>query len=267
MDDCNRSHQADGQAAGKAVAGAAAAAAPVNDHAKHKLENPKRANHNVDNVPDGAQTFEGEWDDEGVWFYQAYNKAIADWAVAHQKLGGPAFGTDRMTWIKPSFAWVLYRSGYGRKHNQERILKIKLSHASVAELLSECQCKHGGGGSAGRVQWDPARDLMAPDGKVPRKMLRKRAIQIGFKGRLSQLYVSKIVAVQDVTDLAHAVGAAHAKNDAAAMEKLAPSLPCERAYLPECSDEVLRQLAMLPGETADWVSAHGLGNAKLIAPS
>ena len=78
------------------------------------------------------QIFEAEWDAEGVYFYQAYNDQIADYALAHQRLGGPNFNASRMTWIKPSFAWVLFRSGYARKHNQGRILKIKLSHQTVA---------------------------------------------------------------------------------------------------------------------------------------
>merc|ERR1712013_714378 len=54
-----------------------------------------------------------------------------------------------MTWIKPSFAWMMYRSGYGRKPNQTNVLKIKLGHEAVAELLNECTCKHGGGGGMG----------------------------------------------------------------------------------------------------------------------
>ena len=42
------------------------------------------------------------------------------------------------------------RSGYGRKPNQTNVLKIKLGHDAVAELLNECACKHGGGGGVGR---------------------------------------------------------------------------------------------------------------------
>ena len=116
---------------------------------------------------------EGEFDKEGVYFYQAFNESIANYAVENQKFGGPNFNPKRMTWIKPSFAWVLYRSGYGKKHNQNRILKIKISHESIAYILSNCDCKHGGGGSNGRVQWDPARDLLSSQdkGKEPRKML------------------------------------------------------------------------------------------------
>ena len=83
-----------------------------------------------------------------------------------------------MTWIKPSLAWMLYRSGYGFKdQNQNRILKIKLSHESLAKLLAECKCSHGiGGSSKGRVQWDPARDIMLADNGEPRKIVGKRAI-------------------------------------------------------------------------------------------
>ena len=40
---------------------------------------------------------------------------------------------------------LCFRSGYGTKHGQTSVLKVKLSHAAVAELLNECACKHGGG--------------------------------------------------------------------------------------------------------------------------
>ena len=79
-----------------------------------------------------------EWDEEGVYVYQAFNNEIADWALTNGKFGGPSFNPHRMTWIKPSFAWVLYRSGYGMKDdNQKRILRIKLSHDSFASIVSQ----------------------------------------------------------------------------------------------------------------------------------
>ncbi len=34
---------------------------------------------------------------------------------------------NRMTWIKPNFLWMMYRSGWAVKKNQERILAIKLT--------------------------------------------------------------------------------------------------------------------------------------------
>ena len=155
-----------------------------------------------------------------------------------------------MTWIKPSFACMLYRSGYGRKKGQNRILKVKLPHGAVAALLSSCQCKEGGGGSKGRVQWDPARDILTSENKgaAPRKMLRARAIQIGLSRSLSETYVSCAVSIEEVTDLAARVFEAHQhKREAdvkAATAALLPLLPVERPYLPCCPDEVLRRLKM-----------------------
>ena len=65
--------------------------------------------------------------------------------MEHGTLGGPLFNPTRMTWIKPSFAWMLYRCGYSAKHSQERVLKLKLPHSEMASLLQECACTHGGG--------------------------------------------------------------------------------------------------------------------------
>lgn len=210
------------------------------EHCDHEVD--------VSSLCADVQVFRGQWDDEGVFFYQAYNDEIADWAVQHQQFGGPNFNPTRMTWIKPSFAWVLYRSGYACKHNQTRILKVKLSHASVAELLQNCQCRTGGGGSKGRVQWDPEHDLMSADGKVPRKMLRRRAIQIGLKGSLSEMYVRSVVSIEDVTELAHRIHEAHNATDTkSAMSHLLPELPVERPYMPSCPEPVLARLRMLPG--------------------
>merc|ERR1712226_745418 len=199
-------------------------------------------------ISSSSEVFSAEWDETGVNFYQAYNDEIADYAVQNQKFGGEFFKTERMTWIKPSFAWVLYRSGYATKHNQTRVLKVKLSHESVANLLSECKCKHGGGGSLGRVQWDPARDLFTSEGTEPMKMTQSRAIQIGLKGKLSKLYVDSIIAIEDVTELCHLVQKAHAqKTDTKVREEMAKiesMLPIERAYLPQCKAETLVELRL-----------------------
>ena len=195
----------------------------------------------------GVNVFHGEWDDEGVYFYQAYCDDIAAWAVEHQALGGPLFKPTRMTWIKPSLAWMLYRSGYAQKHSQTAILKIKLSHSAVAALLNECTCKHGGGGGWGRVQWDPARDLLMAekDGQkfVPRKMTQ-RAIQIGLKGHLSEKYVASILSIEDVTPLVLRIQEAHSqkteKEIRSRIEKIQTLLSLEREYLPACDLSKLR---------------------------
>ena len=51
------------------------------------------------------------FDDKTIRVYQAYNNEIADEAL---KLGrfGSKFSLTRMTWIKPSFLWMMYRLNF-----------------------------------------------------------------------------------------------------------------------------------------------------------
>lgn len=200
----------------------------------------------VSSATDQIREFVGEYDEEGVYLYQAFNDAIADYAVEHQRLGGPAFNQRRMTWVKPSFAWVLYRSGYAKKANQTRILKIKLSHKSLGALLAQNATT-----SNIRIQWDPARDIHGARRDrgicVPRKMLsagvNERAIQIGLASSLSQEYVASIVKIEDVTELARRVGDIHetmlsrgTENGwKGLMAQVVPHIPEERVYVPHCS--------------------------------
>mmetsp|Transcript_70639 Transcript_70639/g.155823 ORF Transcript_70639/g.155823 Transcript_70639/m.155823 type:complete len:248 (+) Transcript_70639:50-793(+) len=193
--------------------------------------------------------FVAEWDEEGVFFYQAFNKQIANWAVKEQRFGGPHFKPDRMTWIKPSLAWVLYRAGYGFKDaNQERILKIKVPHTAVAEILSHCSCGHGGGGTVGRVQWDPARCLLVGRAGEPAKHPEQRAIQIGMKDDLSRFYVQSAVSIEDVTSVAHCIAKAH--KEAREIGEMDVALPMERPYFPRCTEEVYSRLQLCEQYTA-----------------
>jgi hypothetical protein len=215
-----------------------------------------------------VQQIGADYDDEGIFVYQAFSEPTAVWAVEKQTfMGCPQFNPDRKTWIKPSFGWVLYRSGYGLKHHQDRILKIKLDHDTLGVLLSNCVCGHGQGGTDGRIQWDPERDMMtSKNGQEPRKMRCTRAIQIGLAGHLSRKYVEGILTIEDVTDLSHAVGRAHkilAKDPKSnVMEELVPLLPIEEMYLPKVSKKVLVNIALAPGEKADEVAGLGYSNAK-----
>jgi hypothetical protein len=166
------------------------------------------------------------FDDDAVIVYQAYSPAIADQAV---RLGtfGPAFSLGRMTWIKPSFGWMLYRAGYGRKPGQERILRIAISHdgfrAALAAAVASSYQAHlypdrdawsaALRASPIRYQWDPDRDL----GLVA---LSRRAIQLGIAGEVVRRYVAEwIRRIEDVTALAHAIQAGER-----------PPVPDERPY-------------------------------------
>jgi len=154
------------------------------------------------------------YDDDGVIVYQAYRPQIARAALAHGTFRD-GFKLERMTWIKPSFGWMLYRSGYARKSGQEYVLRITISHEGFLEALENCALTgyepdvHGSKAAhkqaladrVGRVQWDPDRDLRL-------RRLDRRAIQIGLKPPLVERYVRTwITRIEDATDLAHTVEA------------------------------------------------------------
>lgn len=48
------------------------------------------------------------FDDEGTTVYQAFNAEIAKAAVETQKLDASPLYRTRMSWIKPSWCWILY---------------------------------------------------------------------------------------------------------------------------------------------------------------
>jgi hypothetical protein len=65
-----------------------------------------------------------------ITVYQAYSPEIAEAAVLAGTFVAP-FSTQRMTWIKPSFGWMMHRCGWARKPGQERVLAIGVSRAGV----------------------------------------------------------------------------------------------------------------------------------------
>ena len=184
-----------------------------------------------------------DFDDEGVWVYQAFRPETVAVAVAKGTFG-KGFGLDRMTWIKPSFGWMLHRSGYATAKRQEAIARIKVRRAAFDEILAtgvltsfEADA-HGTTDAWDRalratevhVQWDPDRAL---DGRP----LERRAIQLGLRGGLVKRYVDDfIVTVEDATPLARAVH--RAIIDRAAM----PAVPPERVYPADAA--VRRRLGM-----------------------
>ena len=69
--------------------------------------------------------------------YQAFSDEIADSAIKNNTFVSPPFKMTRMTWIKPSFMWMMYRAGWGNKDNkQKRILAIDITHDGFLWALS-----------------------------------------------------------------------------------------------------------------------------------
>jgi hypothetical protein len=142
--------------------------------------------------------------------YQAYSPAIAKPALEAGRFV-PPFKMGRMTWIKPSFNWMMYRCGYGRKEGQEVVLGIDITREGLEWALARAALSHPLPGlyptheawkahlasSPVRVQWDPERrwDLSElPD---------IRSIQIGLSGQAVERYVNEwITGISDVTPIA-----------------------------------------------------------------
>jgi hypothetical protein len=55
-----------------------------------------------------------QYDRQCIRVYQAYNPIIAKEAISLQTFG-ENFDVNRMTWIKPSFLWLMHRSNWGTK--------------------------------------------------------------------------------------------------------------------------------------------------------
>ena len=166
--------------------------------------------------------------------YQAYSDAIADSAVARQTFVSPPFSMNRMTWIKPSFLWMMYRCGWGLKDDgQKRTLAIDITHEGFAWALENSCPSHPGPDMTTeeyralketkpvRVQWDPDRDLH----HTPQPY---RAIQIGLTGPAVERYVHEwIIAITDITEQVTAI---HARVLAGELEAAQAMLPTEAPY-------------------------------------
>ncbi|MFD5747037.1 DUF4291 domain-containing protein [Streptomyces sp. NPDC127033] len=172
--------------------------------------------------------------DETITVYQAYPARIADPAVAAGTFVDP-FKRARMTWIKPSFLWMMYRSGWATKLDQERILSIQitregfewalshacLSHFDRTRFRDEAEWRAELQASPVRVQWDPDRDT----GLNP---LPRRAIQIGLSGEAVERYLDDwIVGMTDITGMVGDIRRAVRGGD---REEVAALLPDEREY-------------------------------------
>ncbi len=139
--------------------------------------------------------------------YQAYSKNIADEAVEKGTFGS-SFKLDRMTWIKPSFLWMMYRCGWGTKEGQERILAIDIKREAFDFIvknavisaytdnlgITHSEWKEQISKSDIRCQWDPERDIFG-------NPLDHRSIQLGLRGDAVRKYVNEwIVHITDITD-------------------------------------------------------------------
>ncbi|UGT62300.1 DUF4291 domain-containing protein [Nocardia asteroides] len=180
-----------------------------------------------------------DFDTESLVVYQAYNPEIAAAAVRAGRFGA-GFKVERMTWIKPSFLWMMYRSGWATKPGQDRVLAIRITRAGFEWALRHSALSHYEPGMHAceqewrdglvalvRVQWDPERDLRSAP-------LPYRSLQVGLAGDAVRRYLDEwIVAVTDITDTVRTIREA---------TNAAELLPVERSY--PVPDDIAAALGM-----------------------
>lgn len=183
---------------------------------------------------DSARLVRAAYTSDTITVYQAYAPEIAEAAVAAGTLV-PPFSRDRMTWIKPSFGWMMHRSGWAGKPGQERVLAIEISRAGFEWALAHSCLSHYMAGlhasaeawavlkdsSPVRLQWDPDRALSG-------EQLPRRAIQIGLSGDAVGRYADEwIRSITDITVTARDIGRLAPADRA---DEAARRLPAERVY-------------------------------------
>ncbi|MYV46814.1 DUF4291 domain-containing protein [Streptomyces sp. SID2888] len=169
-----------------------------------------------------------------VTVYQAYSPEIGVPAVRWGRFPA-AWKRDRMTWIKPSFLWMMYRCGWGTKEGQEAVLGIEISRDGFEWALRHaCLSSYVRGlhsdrstwqrelkRAPARVQWDPERDLHL-------QPLPYRSLQLGLCGEAVRRYADEwTVCIRDVTPLAREIRALVNSGD---LDSAARLLPGEEPY-------------------------------------
>ncbi|MFF7454168.1 DUF4291 domain-containing protein [Kitasatospora sp. NPDC008115] len=169
-----------------------------------------------------------------VTVYQAYGPEIGP-AAARDGRFPAQWKRDRMTWIKPSFLWMMYRCGWATKEGQETVLAVEIDRAGFAWALEHaCLAGYRRGlhpdratwqrllkRAPARVQWDPERDLHL-------RPLPYRSLQLGLTGEAARRYADEwTVSITDVTPLVRRIHG-HLRDGETDAARLL--LPDERPY-------------------------------------
>lgn len=185
-------------------------------------------------MTDPLRQIRAEYDRDSITVYQAYRPEIGAPAVRNQTFVDP-FSRGRMTWIKPSFLWLMARSNWARKPGQEMVLAVRISRSGWEEALALAVPTHADrrvfrdsdewrrrfAEAAVHVQWDPERSLRG-------QKLEHRSIQVGLSRHIIDRYVDDwIVGIEDRTPLVRRI---HRLVQDGKTSKARTLLPSERAY-------------------------------------
>jgi hypothetical protein len=184
--------------------------------------------------PPAGRHILAQFDADTVVVYQAYRPEIGRFTAEHGTFG-VGFSYARMSWVKPNFLWMMFRSGWGTKADQEVTLGLRVRRAFFDRLLAvavpsswdrgqyttEDEWRRAVGGSQVRVQWDPDHH---PSGAP----LDRRAVQLGLRGdALESFGRGELVELLDLSDFVAGQRARLAAGGVAAL-----ITPRERVYRP-----------------------------------
>ncbi|SHL33814.1 protein of unknown function [Chryseobacterium carnipullorum] len=175
-----------------------------------------------------------DYNRDTIVIYQSYNEQIAKSAVMNQKFSAP-FSFKRMTWIKPSFLWMMERSNYGQKSGQECTLAIHIKREAWEKVLGKAILtspekrvypdpgiwEKDFENAEVYVQWDPERNIKG-------NKLEYRSIQVGISRYLIEEFNNEwIVKIEDYTPLVKKI--LHFTKSGA-YDKAKKLLPIEKLY-------------------------------------
>lgn len=185
-----------------------------------------------------------DYNRDTITVYQAYNKQIALPAIEQNHFAAP-FSFRRMTWIKPSFLWMMERSNWGQKSNQEYTLAIQIKREAWEYALSEAvltspeyrvyrsgqEWEELKKTALVQAQWDPERSIRG-------NKLNYRSLQIGIGRELIETFSNDwIVEIKDYSPM---VKKMLQHGQAGDFDKAKRLLPQERIY--PLSDELKKRI-------------------------
>ena len=187
-----------------------------------------------------------DYDRDSIVVYQAYHKEIAEPTIKAGRFVEP-FSWGRMTWIKPSYLWLMGRSNWGTKSRQEHILAIRIKRDGWERALSlgvltsfeskthkqEVNWRSKFEDANVHVQWDPERTIHG-------KKLEHRSIQVGLSRAIIRDFTDDWFL--DITDFTERTRKIRSLYLAGNLKRAKDQLPSERVY--PVPDSIVRQLGM-----------------------
>ncbi len=153
-----------------------------------------------------------------------------------------------MSWIKPNFLWMMYRSSWGQAEGQEVILGIRLRRTFFDSLLEQAVpssfsrqlfenrdlWKAAIAQSDVRLQWDPDH---LPDGDK----CERKAIQLGLRGKALEAFGKREIV--EIINMSEFVNEQRENICSSTERKLLT--PTERVYWPT-SDKAVSRVGLDP---------------------